>query len=213
MVGLKIHLHASRSAAVALAGQTELFLLDKGYAGLETVEDGIANLCLVLPASKVAGIGRGWRPLHDFLMQNNPPLGERLETFSALWDKPLAVACPKGGYIYRSRGFEGESSLYPVGDRLGHIPPFTGDGLAIALGSAALVVESLRRGGSAAQYLLTARRGIERAVRLARGISWLATNGLGQSILTGASSCSPELIRWIFRATRLPNTRLEPYPV
>ena len=97
MVGLKIHLHASRSAAVALAGQTELFLLDKGYAGLETVEDGIANLSLVLPASKVAGIGRGWRPLHDFLMQNNPPLGERLETFSALWDKPLAVACPKAG--------------------------------------------------------------------------------------------------------------------
>ena len=213
MVGLKIHLYPSRSAAIALAGQTALFLLDKGYAGLQMVEDGLANLCLILPASKVAGIGRGWRPLRDFLMQNNPHLGKRLETLSALSDTPLAVVCPKGGYIYRSPGFEGESSLYPVGDRLGHIPPFTGDGLAIALGSAALVVESLRRGVSAAQYLLTARRGIERAVRVARGVSWLATDGIGQSILTGASSCSPELVRWIFRATRVPNTRFKPYPV
>ena len=203
MVGLKIHLEPSSAARSQLAGQVQLFLLDRGYAGLELVEGGIVNLCLVLPATTVARIGRGWGSLRNFLASGNPQLAQRLETLSALWEKPLAVVCPRGGHIHRALSPK-ENGFYPVGDRLGHIPPFTGDGLAIALSSAALAVEALRRDLSAATYLLQAKQLIAPALRIATFISRVAATGAGQAILVRAAAHVPDLIRLVARHTRMP---------
>jgi flavin-dependent dehydrogenase len=73
MVGLKMHLQLPPATTRALAGRVELFLFDKGYAGLEAVESGTANLCLVLPAAAATRIGRGWTALRDYLASATQP--------------------------------------------------------------------------------------------------------------------------------------------
>ena len=154
LVGLKMHLRLSPGARRALEGRVELFFFDGSYIGLELIEDGIANLCFVLPRATVARLGSGWPALRGHLASALPSLAERLEGAEPLWDKPLAVVCPIGGHLHRERG----TAVYRVGDRIAHIPPFTGDGLAIALASAALAVGHIRHGLPPDAYLASARQ-------------------------------------------------------
>lgn len=203
MVGLKMHLTLAAEITRTLRGQIELFLFGHGYAGLELVEDGVANLCLLLPASVVAGIGSGWNPLRDFLTSMVPDLARRLDGAAPLWVKPCAVVCPAGGHLHR--GSPGaENPLYPVGDRLAHIPPFTGAGLAIALCSAAAAAERICRGGSPAAYLADMRRRTASAMHVASAISRLAANRVGSMMLISVARHAPGLPRTIARRTRLP---------
>jgi flavin-dependent dehydrogenase len=198
-VGLKMHLRLTDDARYALAGRVELFLLDRGYAGLELIEDGVANLCLLLPRDLVARLGPGWPALRDHLAAALPSLGERLADAEPLWDRPLAIVCPAGGHLHRGQG-----ALYRVGDRLAHIPPFTGDGLAIALASAALAAEYIRCGRTPAQYLTAARRLTGTPIRFAGLLSGLAASGAGRMALLGAATRAPRLIKTVVRRTRLP---------
>jgi flavin-dependent dehydrogenase len=202
LVGLKMHLQPSSAATCALAGQVQLFLVDQGYVGLELVEGGIANLCLLLPASKVAQIGPGWLPLRDYLTSRNPFLGKRLETLSPLWERPLAIVCPSGGHIDKTTPSL-DGSFYPVGDRLAHIPPFTGDGLAIALSSAAMAVEHLRREQPPRAYLKRTIRSVNPALRVATLLSRVAVGSTGQSMLIRAASCAPGLMQVLALQTRV----------
>jgi flavin-dependent dehydrogenase len=199
LVGLKMHLRLTPAQNLALAGGVELVLLPRGYAGLELVENGIANLCLVLPRAAVAALAPGWAALHAYLIEAAPHLAGRLAGAAALWEKPLAVVCPAGGHLTG----EEEPGAYRVGDRLAHIPPFTGDGLAIALGSAALAAGHIRRGEPPAAYRAAARRLIAKPIGLAARISGLAANGAGRAALIGAATCAPWLIDAVVRRTRL----------
>lgn len=200
LVGLKMHLRPTAAIRRALAGRVELWLFDRSYAGLELVEDGIANLCFLLPRAAVARIGPGWTAVQDYLAVAVPGLSERLDAAEPLWDKPIAVVCPTGGHLHSEDG----PAVYRVGDRLAHIPPFTGDGLAIALASAALAVEHIRLGRSPAAYLAAARRLTGSAIRLASMVSGLAASGPGRAVLLGAAARVPGLIGTVVRRTRLP---------
>lgn len=121
--------------------------------------------------------------------------------------EPLAVVCPRGGHIHRALSPK-ENYFYSVGDRLGHIPPFTGEGLAIALGSATLAVKTLRRDVSAATYLYRASRSIAPALRTASFISRIAATGTGQAILMRAAAQFPDLVRFVAHHTRMPRPDL-----
>src|SRR5258705_5687073 len=63
LVGLKMHLRLAPEARRALEGRVELFFLDGSYIGLELIENGIANLCFVLPRATVARLRSGWPAL------------------------------------------------------------------------------------------------------------------------------------------------------
>jgi len=199
LVGLKMHLRLAPKARRALEGRVELFFLDGSYIGLELIENGIANLCFVLPRATVARLGSGWPALRGHLASALPSLAERLAGAEPLWDKPVAVVCPTGGHLHRQRG----TAIYRVGDRLAHIPPFTGDGLAIALASAALAVGHIRRGRPPDAHLAAARQLTASPIRLASIISGLARSSGGRNLMLGAAACAPGLIGTIVRRTRL----------
>ncbi len=199
-VGLKMHLRLSDEAHRALTGRVELYFVDCSYAGLEFIEDRIANLCLLIPRDLVTGFGAHWPVIQDHLSLAIPALAERLAGSQPLWDKPIAVVCPTGGHLHREVG----PAIYRVGDRLAHIPPFTGDGLAIALASARLAAEHIREGNSPAQYLAAARRLAGKSIWLASLISGLAATCVGRMALLGAASWTPGLIEEIVKRTRLP---------
>lgn len=200
LVGLKMHLRPSAAVGRALGGCVELSLLDRSYVGLELIEDGLANLCVVLPRAVVARLGPGWPAMQNYLAAALPSLAERLQGAEPLWDKAIAVVCPTGGHLHGEEG----PAVYRVGDRLAHIPPFTGDGMAIALGSAALAVKHIQEGRSPAAYLAAARRLTGSAIRLASVVSGLAGSSAGRTVLMGATACMPGLIGTIARRTRLP---------
>jgi flavin-dependent dehydrogenase len=200
LVGLKMHLRLALPARNALAGRVELTLLDHGYAGLELVEEGIANLCFLLPRAVVGRLGPNWQAMQDYLAAATPNLAERLSDAEPLWNKAVAVVCPIGGHLHEER----RPAVYRVGDRLAHIPPFTGDGLAIALASAALAVEYIRRERAATEYLTAARRLTGKRIRFAGAVSELAASRAGSSLLLGIAGHAPRLIRTIVQRTRLP---------
>ncbi len=200
LVGLKMHLRPTAEIRRALTGRVELFLLNRSYVGLELVEDGIVNLCCVLARATVARLAPGWQGIRDYLAAKLPSLAERLECADPLWGKALAVVCPTGGHLHRETG----PAVYRVGDRLAHIPPFTGDGIAIALGSGALAAEHIRQGSSPTAYLTAARRLTGRTIRLASAVSGFAATGAGRSVLLGAAVMMPKLIGTIARRTRVP---------
>jgi len=201
LVGLKMHLRVPSDVRDALAGRVKLALLDRSYAGLQLVEDGIANLCLLLPRAVVSRVGRDWQATSDYLAAAAPKLAERLIGAKPLWNKAIAVVCPTRGHLHH----EDEPAVYRVGDRLAHIPPFTGDGIAIALGSAALAVEFIREDRAATLYLAAARQLTGKAIRLASIVSDLAVTRAGSRLLLSAAAHAPELIRDIVQRTRLPS--------
>lgn len=200
LVGLKMHLRVTSETLRALEARVELSLFDSTYAGIELVENGIVNLALLLPRRVAAQLGPGWQSLRDHLAATAPSLAERLHGADPLWDKPFAVVCPSRGHLHAETGPE----AFRIGDRLAHIPPFTGDGLAIALGSAALAVEHIRLGRSPRAYLAAARRLTAMPIRVASVVAGLAGSRPGRAVLMRAASYAPGLIGAIARRTRLP---------
>jgi flavin-dependent dehydrogenase len=204
LVGLKMHLRLRSGHEASLARQVELFMLDRAYVGLELVEDGVANLCLVMAREQAAKLGPGWPALRDHLLAAHARLGARLEGAEPQFDKPLAVVCPDGGHIH----YESDAAAYRVGDRLAHIPPFTGDGMAIAVASGALAAEHILAGQSPAVYLDAARALTAKPIRLAAMVSRLAASRAGRTFLVSAAALVPGLIAAVTRRTRLDRAAL-----
>jgi flavin-dependent dehydrogenase len=197
LVGLKMHLRPTPHIRDMLDGQVALVFFSSGYAGMEPVEGGIANLCLVLQREIVAQNGASWPALRDYLMDAHPLLAEVVTNAEPVFDKPLAVVCPDGSFLRRET-----TQAFPVGDRLAHIPPFTGDGLGIALRSAELAADHIREGSSPAAYLSVARKLLAPRLRTAGTIGALSATRLGQSLLMRAAN-HPLLLREMTRRTRL----------
>jgi flavin-dependent dehydrogenase len=202
LVGLKMHLQLAAATAVAATGRVELFLFAGGYAGLEPVEGGAFNLCLVLARRIAAGIGSGWPALADWLVATSPALGERLAGATACWGRACAVVCPTGGMLPPPAN-AAQAGLYPIGDRLAHIPPFAGDGLAIALASAELAVHHLRSGSASAAYFDEARRLTAPTIRRAAAMILPARLRAGRAVIAGAAAHAPGLIRQLALRTRI----------
>ena len=204
LVGLKMHLRLAGGGNSKLARRVELFMLDRAYVGLELVEHGVANLCLVMAREQAAQLGPGWLALRDHLAAAHAQLAVYLDGADPQFDKPLAVVCPEGGHIHD----ESEPAAYRVGDRLAHIPPVTGDGMAIAVASGALAAEHILAGQSPAVYLNAARALTARPIRLAAMVSKLASSRAGRTFLVGAAALVPGLIAAVTRRTRLDRAAL-----
>ena len=202
LVGLKMHLRLREPAS--LARRVDLFMLDRCYVGLELVEDAAANLCLVMKRELAQQIGSGWPSLRAHLMSSSPRLAATLETAEPLFDKPLAIVCPANGHLDE----EASPEAYRVGDRLAHIPPFTGDGLAIAVASGVLAAQHIVRGLPPSTYLAAARALTARPIRLASLVSRLAGHRTGRALIIAGASLVPGLVAGVVRKTRLPAAAL-----
>ena len=147
LVAFKMHWRVSAAQTAALAASIELFLFPGGYAGLELVESGIANLCLVVRRRHLALLDNRWDLLLSTLRSDFLTLHQRLAGAQACWDRPLAVASIPYGYV-RSRGI----GPWCLGDQAAVISSFSGDGIAIALHSARLAAECSLAGQTSSQF-------------------------------------------------------------
>jgi flavin-dependent dehydrogenase len=180
-----------------------LTLFQGGYAGLEAIEGGLANLSLLVRRGRFAGLGQDWDALLGAIRAESALLDERLSGAVPQMERPLAVyAVPYGHVAHASDG------VWRLGDQAAVIPSFSGDGMSIALHSARLAADAFLRGEDAAIYQRRMARDVGLAVRAATLLSIAAVNPLGAALIGRGALVLPRAMSWIAAATRVPREAL-----
>ncbi|WP_439533442.1 NAD(P)/FAD-dependent oxidoreductase [Polymorphobacter sp.] len=200
MIGFKQYFRAP-ALAMRLGSAVEVTLFEGGYAGLQRVENGVINLCLLLEKRRFQALGGRWEGVFGSLLGENGL--ERLADAEPLRAKPLTISGVPYGYLAPPA-----DGLWRLGDQAAVIPSFCGDGMAIALHSGRLAATMLEAGPLAFHRRL--RGDIGRQVRLATAVQRLAGTRLGRFALVSGLGAVPALIGTLARWTRVdqPSARL-----
>ena len=164
------------------------------------VEDGIANLCLLIDRSRYESTGQDWSSLLASLCDEEGHLARRLDGAKWCWDRPLTISRVPYGYVHAGAEQDG---VYRLGDQAAVIPSFCGDGMAIALHSARLAAASILSGNGEAAYHRALRRSAGPPVRLAFGLYRLSRSSQVRGLLVSAARVWPGLLRSVASRTRV----------
>ena len=199
-VGYKRH-HRPKpglSAEDVLRGAVEVHLFPGGYCGLNAVEGGAVNVCLLAQGSWLASLeSTRWDGVSQALAARSPSLRRRLEALIPD-GPPSAVA---------------RVSLPPpeaphdlaVGDAAGMIAPLCGDGQAMALESALLLADLIGKTEPSDLNAAWARRWSQRfstRIRLGRGLQSLLLRPWGGELAVGVVGLLPQAARLLLDGTR-----------
>jgi flavin-dependent dehydrogenase len=176
----------------------ELMLYRGGYAGLQPVEAGAANLCCLVERAELQRLGGRWENLLGAMQQECELLRERLQGAKALLAKPLAVSAIPYGYVRKTN-----DGVWSLGDQAAVIPSFTGDGMSIALHSGSLAAAMYLRAETAERFQQQLRGELSQQVALAtmvsRGLVW----GPSRNVFTVAVRLWPNVLGAAARRTRI----------
>ena len=197
LIGFKLHLHLHPAQQQALAGHVEIILFDGGYAGLQMVEGGVANLCLLADRRRY---GEDWPSFLAALTREDRHLARRLDGARAAWDRPLTIFRVPYGFVHAGPDQPG---VYRLGDQAAVIPSFCGDGMAIALHSAKLASQAVLAGQDAGQYHRAMRRDAGPPVRLAQRAYRLTRSPAVRTMVLAAAQRWPGLLRTAALRTRV----------
>jgi flavin-dependent dehydrogenase len=204
LIAFKMHWRSRRPAGPdPFPAGVELLLFPGGYAGIEPVENGVLNLCLVVRQTSFADIGRGWDGLVAAMRAGLPRLDGVLADREPCSDRPLAVAAIPYGLVQRAGG-----GPWLLGDQAAVIPSFAGDGIAIALHSARMAADYCLAGRDSSQFQRDLARDVGAQVVRATLLSKLLVEPRGQAMALGLARLFPGLVRGIGRGTRIPAPRL-----
>ena len=187
LVGFKLHWRLSPAQQHEMTGHVDMMLFPGGYGGLQLVEDGHANLCLLVGAERLRLAGGNWAGLLENLRQSVPHLQTRLEGAVQLEAGPVSISRVPYGFMHKATR-EDLAHVYRLGDQVGVIPSFTGDGMAIALHSAVLAASGYLEGMAASTYHDRIHRDIERQIGRAVMLYRFARGAIGQCMLMQIAS-------------------------
>ena len=204
LVGAKMYFRLHPNQAAALAGHVELLLFRGGYAGLQLIEGGVANLCLLIRQDRFTAAGGDWSGLQDALERDCPHLRSRLRGAAPLMDRPLSIFRVPYGYVHQPAP-DDLPGMFRLGDQVGVIPSFSGDGVSIALHSAFSAVQALRHGTAAAHHRAMRR---DLSAQIARAGLLLRAGRLAPGLAVQAARAWPGALRWIATMTRVPTGAL-----
>jgi len=206
LVGFKVHLRLVPTQIAALAGHVELIMLPDGYAGLQLVEDNLANLCLLVSTARLQRAGGTWEGLLPVLLHTEPHLHTRL-TGAILASGPVSIFRVPYGFVHMPTR-DDPPGVFRLGDQMGVIPSFTGDGMSIAMHSAILAAGFHLSGSQAADYHRVLRGDIRGQIRRAAALNRIATTGAGRMMLMRLSAIWPAGMQLAARLTRVPSRAL-----
>jgi len=190
---VSVGLRAQLPPVADLAGMIELHLYDGGYAGLLTQEDGSTNLCLTVARERMAD---GPEALLAALAREAPMLGERIGGGAP--DQWEAVA----GVPYGWRAAATEPGCYRVGDQAAVIASLAGDGIAVALASAAAAAHACLHGDGAQAYQRAFALRAKRPLAIAETLRHMAEAPLRRRAMMKLAAV-PGLARAAARLTRI----------
>jgi flavin-dependent dehydrogenase len=182
----------ARFSGVPLQNTIELYLFRDGYCGLAPVENGWTNACCLIHRD-AAGDLSATRDFASWIGPGNPVLRARLrparQATATVVTSPIAMgarAAARGGALC-------------IGDAVGFVDPFTGDGLARALLSAQLAIAHLDDPAAYARALVRAGG---RSYQVGRALRWLTRAPAGVQDSALAALARPRLAAALFAATR-----------
>lgn len=196
MVAFKMYWQLAPQQAASLAGHVELLLYRGGYAGLQPVEDGAANLCCLVHARELQRLGGRWETLLDAMQEQCPHLRARLGGARPLLERPLAISSIPYGYL-RERA----AGLWRLGDQAAVIPSFTGDGMSLALHSAKTAAEMYLAGSTPQEFQSRIAAQCKHQVRRATAVSRALLSVPRLSML--AARCWPGIMQTVAAQTRI----------
>ncbi len=201
LIAFKQYFRLTEEESAALCGAIELILFHGGYAGLQMVEGGWANLCLLVEATRFKRLDAGWDSLLRTMKSESEHLRGRLSGAEAMLDRPLSLSRIPYGFLRRQVEAPG---LWYLGDQVAVIPSFSGDGMSIALHTARVAAETYLDGlqpADCTQRLVRELRGqMTRATMLSR----LMVTDSGQRVVCGAVRAFPSLLGRAATLTRVP---------
>ena len=209
LVGFKQHFRLAPDQASRLAGAVELMLFEGGYAGLQLVEDGQATLCLLIRRSRLVQLGGRWTAVLAAAGEDVPLLRQRLADAQPVQSRPLTIAGIPYGLLAPAATDPARGGVWRLGDQSAVIPSFTGDGMSIALHSAALAARMLHEGRTPDRLQAAMRRDVGRQVAGAALLSLAAVRRPLQRPLVTIARFAPVLSRAIATATRIPDAALQ----
>lgn len=121
-------------------GAIELYSFDRGYLGVNDVEDGATNICGLVHASRLAGHKGRWDSFVETIRSEEPPLESLYARYAPAQENFLSSE----PVIFRARS-PVEGGVFMIGDASGIIDPLTGNGMAMAIQSALLLAPFLLR--------------------------------------------------------------------
>lgn len=202
LIGFKSYFRLSAAQAAALTGFIEILLFPGGYAGLQMVEGGKANLCLLVERRRFDAAG-GWPALLAALQRDCGHLARRLGGAEELLERPLTVAGVPYGFRYRPQP-DDTPALYRVGDQCAVIPSFSGDGMAIAMHSGRAAAAAIVAGIDARTYHAARRTDFARQMATARLLYRIGQPTRLQPLIVEAARAWPGLASRLAAWTRIP---------
>jgi menaquinone-9 beta-reductase len=202
LIGFKLHWQLAPAQVQTLRNHMDLYLFPGGYGGLCLVESDIANFCLVVQRSTLRAHG-AWPHLLAAILAQNAHLRRLLSGAQPLWPRPIAVSPIPYGYLAPD-----ERALWRIGDQAAVIPSFTGDGISIALHSAALAAEMFLAGHDASAFHRALHAQLRGSMAIATFLSSSAVTASGRAAALLGVLAFPGIMRYIAASTRIPERAL-----
>jgi menaquinone-9 beta-reductase len=153
-VGLKVHVRN-----LTLSNDFEVHLGDRAYVGLSRIETGEINVCGIFAQREVEARGVELVPAY-LAAAGLGRLAERIRAADVDDASYCVTAAPLG-----DRRVEASDRIW-IGDACASIPPFTGNGLAMALQGAELALAPLRAYASSVAGWGESIRAVARAQKM-----------------------------------------------
>jgi len=180
LFGFKAHFEGPTEDAV------ELFFFDRCYVGVTSIEGGKTNVCGLAPESFLSSFSFEY----DSITLHCRALADRL--------KPLRRVMPwiSTGPLQYGQVFDDAVSVYPAGDALSFVDPFTGSGLLAAVRSGAMAGRSAAHDQPVNQYLCECRASLRQPFQVAGVLRKALEGGWAETLAPFAPS------RLLFALTR-----------
>lgn len=183
----------------------ELHSFDGGYCGCSHVEDERLNVCWIGSAEVLQSAGGSPEAMMDKACRQNPALADRLAGTERVSDRFEAISQVS---LKRKGCFAGDVCM--IGDTAQMIAPLCGDGMAMALSAADLVVdpaagflhERLSAGDFRDRYRQQWNQTFSTRLRFGRWAHRIAFHPRATSLLVRTLHLLPPLARWLIRSTR-----------
>lgn len=194
-LGLKFHLTDLEIEGLEMHTGTDSH--KGGYLGMSPIEDNKVNVCGLFEVNKeIKGKGAETLPLY-LRSLGMDQLADRIKNSTILTESFSAVA----GFSMGHQGIlkQNKPSTFPIGDAAILIPPFTGNGMSMALESALLAGQNLlpylnSQGDSTRSwdelvntYLLQMQKKFRRRMMVSKCMHPFFFHPTGRSILSGLS--------------------------
>lgn len=146
----------------------ELYFFRECYVGINSVEGGLTNVCGLGPEHRLREVGFEI----DELLQQSAVLRQRLAPLQRVMDW-MSVGPLVFQNAFREPLLEG---LYPAGDALQFVDPFTGSGMLSAVLAGKVAGAAAAQGIPSADYMRQVKSQLHPAFRWSAALRWAASH-------------------------------------